>query len=233
MSTETIPELRPARAAVPASALGVLLTLSLSHLLNDSIQALIPAVYPLLKQTFGLSFAEIGLITLTFQMTGSIFQPLVGLYTDRKPKPYSLVAGMGVTFMGLVILALATSYHLVLVAAGMIGLGSAIFHPEASRMARLASGGRHGFAQSLFQVGGNAGTALGPLLAAWIVVPHGQHFILLFALLPFLGMFILGKVGNWYARKLAEMNSKRGQEMPHHHLVASKGKIIFFLAVLL
>src|SRR5690242_14507519 len=219
--------------SVQKSALGILFALSFCHLLNDSIQALLPAIYPLLKESFSLSFTQIGLITLTFQMVGSVFQPVVGSYTDRHPKPYSLVIGMGITLVGLVALALAPSYYACLVAAGMVGMGSAIFHPESSRMARLASGGRHGFAQSLFQVGGNFGSAIGPLLAAWIIVPHGQHFILLFALLPFLGMFILGKVGNWYARRLAEMNSKRGQEMPHPHLVASKGKIVFFLAVLL
>jgi FSR family fosmidomycin resistance protein-like MFS transporter len=186
-----------------ASTLGILFALSFSHLLNDSVQALIPAIYPMLQKSFGLTFTEVGLITLTFQMTGSIFQPLVGFYTDKHPKPYSLVAGMGLTFTGIVLLAFAHRYEMILVAAGMVGLGSAIFHPESSRMARLASGGRHGFAQSLFQVGGNAGSSLGPLLAAWIIVPGGQRSILVFTGAAVLGMIILSRVGNWYAMKLA------------------------------
>jgi len=195
-------------------ALGILFTLSFSHLLNDTIQALIPALYPLLKESFGLTFAQIGLITFTFQMTGSIFQPLIGSYTDRNPKPYSLVIGMGLTLIGLVLLALAPRYGMILAASAMVGLGSAIFHPESSRMARLASGGRHGFAQSLFQVGGNVGTSLGPLLAAWIIVPHGQRYILVFTVAAFAGMLILSRVGNWYAVKLKNRraNAPGGRE---------------------
>jgi len=224
----------PATATIraPASALAVLFALSFSHLLNDAIQALIPAIYPLLKKSYALTFTQIGLITLTFQMVGSVFQPIIGTYTDRHPKPYSLVAGMGITLCGLILLALAPSYSIVILAAGMVGMGSAVFHPESSRMARLASGGRHGFAQSLFQVGGNAGSAIGPLLAAWIIVPRGQHYILWFAVIPFLGMFILARVGGWYARKLAAIHANKSQA-PHHHIVASRGKIIFLLAVLL
>jgi FSR family fosmidomycin resistance protein-like MFS transporter len=151
--------------------LGILLAISLSHLLNDTIQALLPSIYPLLKQSYHLDFGQIGLITLTFQMTASILQPVVGFLTDRRPLPFSLAYGMGFTLVGLVILSRAGSFAMILIAAGVIGLGSSVFHPEASRVARLASGGRHGFAQSLFQVGGNAGTSLGPLLAAAIVVP--------------------------------------------------------------
>jgi FSR family fosmidomycin resistance protein-like MFS transporter len=215
-----------------SSALAVLFALSFSHLLNDAIQALIPAIYPLLKESYALTFTQIGLITLTFQMVGSVFQPIIGAYTDRHPKPYSLVAGMGITLCGLILLALAPSYHIVILAAGMVGMGSAIFHPESSRMARLASGGRHGFAQSLFQVGGNAGSAIGPLLAAWIIVPRGQHYILWFAVIPFLGMFILARVGGWYARKLAAIHANKNPA-PHHRIAASRGKIAFFLAVLL
>lgn len=185
--------------------MGILFALSFSHLLNDALQAIIPASYPLVKKSFGLSFAQIGMITLAFQMSGSIFQPLVGYYTDRNPKPYSLVFGMCLTLFGLVAMAFAPSYAMILVAATMIGLGSAIFHPESSRMARLASGGRHGFAQSLFQVGGNIGSAAGPLLAAWIIVPHGQRSILLFAGLALTGMAVLSRVGNWYAAHLGEL----------------------------
>jgi FSR family fosmidomycin resistance protein-like MFS transporter len=183
-----------------ATATWVLINLSVSHLLNDSIQALIPAIYPLLKDSFRLSFTQIGLITLTFQMVGSILQPLVGLYTDRRPQPKSLVIGMAVTLVGLVVLAFAPAYPVVLAAAALIGIGSAIFHPESSRMARLASGGRHGFAQSLFQVGGNLGTALGPLLAAWIIVPHGQRYVLAFSLVAIAGMALLARVGDWHHR---------------------------------
>jgi MFS transporter, FSR family, fosmidomycin resistance protein len=215
-----------------ASTFGILLGLSLSHFLNDSIQALIPAVYPLLKRSFGLSFTHIGLITLTFQMTGSVFQPLVGFYTDRNPKPYSQAAGMAITLGGLVLLALARGYGCILLAAGMIGLGSAIFHPESSRMARLASGGRHGLAQSLFQVGGNAGTAAGPLLAAWIVVPRGQSSILFFTLIALAGIFVLSRLGSWYAALLAERRCN-----PHATLLPSprlsRGTLVLSLGVLL
>jgi len=184
------------------AALAILIALSCSHLLNDSIQALIPSIYPLIKKSFGLNFTQIGLITFTFQMTSSIFQPVIGLYTDRKPKPYSLALGMAITLGGLVYLAFAPNYLSVIVASGLVGCGSAIFHPEASRIARLASGGKHGFAQSIFQVGGNAGSALGPLLAAVIVVPYGQRHILWFSLAAFLGIAILTRVGRWYRERL-------------------------------
>jgi FSR family fosmidomycin resistance protein-like MFS transporter len=206
MNAQTKTASNIASGPVQASAIGILVALSVSHLLNDCIQALIPAVYPLLKETFHLSFTQIGLITLTFQMTGSVFQPLVGFYTDRRPTPYSLVFGMGLTLCGLILLAVASSYAAIVVSAGLVGLGSAVFHPEASRMARLASGGRHGFAQSLFQVGGNAGSSVGPLLAAWIIVPHGQKSILVFTLAAIAGMIVLSRVGNWYTTHL--LNSR-------------------------
>ena len=224
----------PPRRPPPAysSAMAILFILSLSHLLNDAIQALIPAIYPLIKTSYALTFTQIGLITLTYQMVGSVLQPIVGFYTDRHPKPYSLVIGMGITLCGLVLLALAPSYHAVIIAAGMVGLGSAIFHPESSRIARLASGGRHGFAQSLFQVGGNAGTSIGPLLAAWIIVPRGQRHILWFTLVPLVGMMLLGRVGNWYRDHLTERAGKNACPT-HRHYVASRGRIIFCLVVLL
>jgi FSR family fosmidomycin resistance protein-like MFS transporter len=212
------------------SAIGILFALSFSHLLNDSIQALIPALYPLLKESFGLTFTQIGLITLTFQTCGSVFQPVVGLYTDKKPKPYSLVAGMGLTLTGLVLLALAPAYGVVLLAAGTIGLGSAVFHPESSRMARLASGGRHGFAQSVFQVGGNAGTSLGPLLAAWIIVPHGQRYILVFTALAFTGMIVLSRVGKWYAAHLSERPQSKSTGI---HAFLPRKTIVMTILVLL
>ena len=197
---------RPSLPAAEAntSAMAILFALSFCHLLNDAIQALLPAIYPLLKESFKLSFTQIGLITLTFQLVGSVFQPVVGLYTDKYPKPYSLVFGMGVTWCGVILLALAPTYLVVLLAAAFIGLGSAVFHPESSRMARLASGGRHGFAQSLFQVGGNTGTALGPLLAAGIIMPGGQRHILWFGALALAGVIILSKVGRWYQQKLLD-----------------------------
>jgi FSR family fosmidomycin resistance protein-like MFS transporter len=194
-------------------AMGILFALSFSHLLNDSLQAIIPAAYPLVKESFGLTFTQVGLITLAFQMSGSIFQPVVGFYTDRNPKPYSLVFGMCLTLIGLVTMAFAPSYHIILLAATLIGLGSAIFHPESSRMARLASGGQHGLAQSLFQVGGNIGSAAGPLLAAWIIVPHGQRSIVIFAGLALTAMVVLSRVGEWYAGHLDEL--KRSNRAQH------------------
>ena len=193
----------PARpAAREALALTILLAASCSHLLNDTIQAVIPAVYPLLKTEFGLNFTQVGLITLAFQMTASILQPFVGLYTDRRPLPYSLALGMGVTCGGLLLLAWAGSFAMVVIAAAIVGMGSAVFHPEASRVARMASGGRHGLAQSVFQVGGNAGSALGPLLAALIVIPRGQSHIAWFCLLALTGAAVLAGVGRWYAARL-------------------------------
>ncbi len=181
-----------------ATVLAILLAASFSHELNDTIQAVIPAVYPLLKTRFLLDFGQIGLITLTFQLTASILQPFVGMYTDRRPLPFSLAGGMGVTLVGLALLSRAASFPAVLFAAGLVGAGSAVFHPEASRVARMASGGKHGLAQSVFQVGGNAGSALGPLLAAVIVVPRGQAHIAWFCLLALLGIVVLAGVGRWY-----------------------------------
>jgi FSR family fosmidomycin resistance protein-like MFS transporter len=227
-------EARPSLTAgdVRASAMTILLALSFCHLLNDAIQALIPAIYPLLKESFKLNFTQIGLITLTFQLVGSVFQPVVGSYTDKYPKPYSLVFGMGVTWCGLTLLALAPTYHVVLGAAALVGLGSAVFHPESSRMARLASGGRHGFAQSLFQVGGNAGTALGPLLAAGIIVPRGQRHILWFGALALAGGIILSNVGRWYRQKLAEL-ARHGAPSPRTREITSGAKVALPLCVLL
>jgi FSR family fosmidomycin resistance protein-like MFS transporter len=231
MNSETTSVPRVA-SNVRNSAMGILFALSACHLLNDTIQALLPAIYPLLKTSFDLNFTQIGLITLTFQMVGSIFQPVIGAYTDRHPKPYSLVVGMGITLVGLIALAIAPSYGAVLVAAAMVGMGSAIFHPESSRMARLASGGRHGFAQSLFQVGGNAGTALGPLLAACIITRYGRHHVLWFTVLAFTGMIILARVGTWYKQHLDERRASKAAEEHHHHPVA-RGKVPFLLAILL
>ncbi len=176
----------------------VLGAISVSHFLNDSIQSLMLAVYPLFRSSFSLSFAQIGLITLAYQLTASIIQPLVGNYTDRHPFPYSLPLGMVSTFLGLLLLSIAPDYPAVLAAAALVGLGSSVFHPESSRVARLASGGRYGLAQSIFQVGGNAGTAMGPLLAALVVMPNGQHSLSWFSLATLVAIAILAFVGRWY-----------------------------------
>ena len=203
-------EPQPGAPSANPTVLAILFAISFSHLLNDTIQSLIPAIYPLLKTSFHLSFLQVGFITLAFQMTASILQPIVGWYTDRRPKPYSLACGMGLTLGGLVLLSHATHYAMVVGAAVLVGLGSSVFHPESSRVAHLASGGRHGFAQSLFQVGGNAGSSLGPLLAALIVVPHGQGSVLWFALIALLGIGVLSGVGRWYGNHLSEARERPG-----------------------
>jgi MFS transporter, FSR family, fosmidomycin resistance protein len=176
----------------------ILASLSFCHLLNDLMQSLLPSIYPMLKQSFGLSFRQIGLITLVSQITASLLQPAIGVYTDRRPQPYSLAVGMSFTLVGMLLLGFGPSFLAVLIAAALIGLGSAVFHPESSRIARLASGGRHGFAQAFFQVGGNVGSAIGPLLAAFLVLPFGRSSIAWFSLLALLGILFLWNVGNWY-----------------------------------
>src|SRR6476660_4961806 len=221
----------PGAPSANPTVLAILFAISFSHLLNDTIQSLIPAIYPLLKTSFHLSFVQVGFITLAFQMTASILQPFVGWYTDRRPKPYSLACGMGLTLGGLVLLSHATHYAMVVGAAALVGMGSSVFHPESSRVAHLASGGRHGFAQSLFQVGGNAGSSLGPLLAAWIIAPYGRHYILWFTLIAFAGMIILARVGAWYKQHLNERPATKAAE-EHHHPVAA-ARVPFLLAILL
>lgn len=206
------------------TSLVVLAALGVSHLLNDVMQSLLPAVYPLLKESYSLSFFQIGMITFTFQLTASLLQPLVGVYTDRHPWPYSLTAGMAFTLTGLILLAIATSFHSILFAAAMIGIGSSIFHPEASRIARLASGGRFGLAQSVFQVGGNAGSAIGPLLAAFVVVPWGQPSIAWFSIGAIAAMIVLWQVGNWYRQHLFELKNgpRRATSAPRIHLSTAR-----------
>ncbi|MGH7528724.1 MAG: MFS transporter [Gemmatimonadales bacterium] len=186
-----------------STAFAVLGAISFCHLLNDMMQALLPAMYPMLKSGYGLDFGQIGLITLAFQLTASLLQPVIGHYTDHHPKPYSLMTGMGFTLTGLLLLSVAGSFPALLLAAGLVGLGSAVFHPESSRVARMASGGRHGFAQSFFQVGGNAGTALGPLAAAFVVLPRGQSSVAWFSAAALLAIVVLWKVGRWYQRHRA------------------------------
>jgi FSR family fosmidomycin resistance protein-like MFS transporter len=190
-----------ATTAAATTVVPVLVAISFSHLLNDTIQSLLPAIYPILKESYSLSFAQIGLITLTLNVTASILQPLVGLYTDRRATPYSLVVGMTFSLAGLLLLSVAGRLGLLLLASGLVGVGSAVFHPESSRVARMASGGRHGLAQSVFQVGGNIGTALGPLLAAFLVLPRGQRSIAWASSVALLGIVVLWQVGHWYASR--------------------------------
>ena len=210
----------------------MLFAISGGHLLNDAVQSLLPAVFPLLKDELSLSFAQIGLVSLAFQLTASLLQPFVGIYTDRHPKPFSLPTGMLFTLAGITLLGFAHSFALVLASAALIGLGSAIFHPEASRVARLASGGRHGFAQSVFQVGGNAGSSLGPLLAALVVVREFQSRILWLAALPLLGFALLTRVGSWYREHLLE----RSRSVPIASAPAfrvARSRVVGALAILI
>lgn len=217
--------------AVAMTATGVLLALSLSHMLNDTIQALLPALYPILKEKYRLTFSEVGLITFAFQGASSLLQPMVGIYTDRRPKPYSLATGMGVTLLGLLLLSRAGSFPHILLAAAMVGAGSAVFHPEASRLAHLAAGRRHGFAQSLFQVGGNFGSSLGPLLAAWIIVPRGQRSVAWFSVLALAGIIVLTAVGRWYGRQIAAGRAKAKRKAVHG-LMLSRGRVALAMTVL-
>jgi FSR family fosmidomycin resistance protein-like MFS transporter len=222
--------------ASSAPVMGVLAALSFSHLVNDTLQSLVPAIYPLLKDALSLDFRHIGLITLTNQLTASILQPFVGFFTDRHPQPFSLAAGMTSTLCGLLLLAVAPSFGLVLVAVALVGLGSSIFHPEASRVAHLSSGGRHGFAQSLFQVGGNLGSSLGPLLAAAIIVSRGQRSIGWFSVLAMIGIWTLIGVGRWYRQGLASrrihprgMATASGRTYPP----LPRQRVIFSLGILM
>jgi FSR family fosmidomycin resistance protein-like MFS transporter len=216
VSTPTViaasPAARPSSA--PQTALGILSAISLCHMLNDLMQSVVPAVYPILKESYALDFGQIGLITFANQATASLLQPIVGRFTDAKPKPYSLAVGMTFTLVGLLLLSLAPTFGLVLAAVACVGIGSSIFHPESSRVARMASGGRHGFAQSFFQVGGNAGSAMGPLLAAFIVLPRGQGSIAWFALTALIGIAILARVGAWYQHHLPSHTATARQTPP-------------------
>ena len=211
----------------------ILFTISFSHLLNDLLQSVVPSIYPVLKSKFQLTFTQIGLITLTYQLTASLLQPFVGFYTDRKPRPYSLAIGMGFTLLGLLAAAVASSFIYLLLAVSLIGIGSSIFHPESSRVAHLASGGKKGFAQSLFQLGGNAGSAIGPLLAALIVVPYGQFNIIWFCLVALLGIVVLAGIAKWYRQHL-NMRAANKALIPkevHHSL--SKRRVVFSLIILM
>lgn len=209
----------------------ILIAISFSHLLNDTIQSLIPAIYPIVKESFHLTFTQVGLITLTFQMTASLLQPVVGFYTDRNPKPFSLAIGMSFTLAGLIWLAFAPSFHWLLFSVGLVGLGSSIFHPESSRVAYMASGGRHGFAQSLFQVGGNVGSSIGPLCAALIIAGRGQRNILWFSLAAIVGIAVLYKVGQWYQTHHHQIIGAKTRKVGHASL--SPKKVAFSLFILI
>jgi len=228
----------PAQAATRA-VFSILLSISFCHLLNDTVQSLLPSIYPLLRNTFHLNYWQVGRIALTAQLTASLLQPVVGLYTDRRPQPYSLAIGMGITTVGLLALSLAPSYASVLVAAALVGIGSAVFHPESSRVARMASGGQHGMAQSLFQVGGNAGSAIGPLLAFLFI--KGQASIAWFSILALLAIVLLTNIGTWFRNhrdaqaKSINVDPEHLASLgaPHPHAALSRQKIAWSLAILM
>jgi FSR family fosmidomycin resistance protein-like MFS transporter len=223
-----MPELR-----ARATSYGVLLAISLSHLLNDTLQSLIPAIYPVVKDSFNLSFTQVGLITLTFQLTASLLQPVVGAFTDRRPQPFSLAAGMGLTLVGLALVAVVSSYGALLLSVALVGLGSSIFHPESSRIAYLAAGNRRGFAQSFFQVGGNVGSSLGPLMAALVIAERARSSVLWFTILAAVGIIVLAGVGRWYRTH----HGPAGGNMPTRPREAgrtfSRGKVTLTVTILL
>ena len=228
MTADGSAEALPGVGNEAGTALRVLAAVSFCHFLNDLIQAMLPAIYPLLKANYALDFAQIGLITLVFQLTASLLQPVVGTYTDRNPLPYSLAIGMGCTLLGLLLLSHA-AYPLLLLAAALIGTGSSVFHPESSRIARLASGGRHGFAQSFFQVGGNLGTAAGPLLAAFIVLPNGQASVAWFAIAALIAVTVLVRIGAWYKTHRiarAQAHTARPPALPQRQVVLAIGVLL-------
>ena len=214
------------------TAFNILAAISVCHLLNDMLSSLLPSIYPLLKSSFQLNFAQVGLITLTYQTTASLLQPLVGFYTDRKPTPYSLPVGMGLTLIGLLFLSIAANFLTLLFAAALVGTGSSVFHPESSRVARMASGGQHGLAQSLFQVGGNAGLSLGPLMAAFIVLPRGQSSIAWFSVVALVGIVILARVSGWATKNRSSVK-KSSAAHQEQRPVLSTTRVAFSIAVLM
>lgn len=221
----------PGNIDIQPTVFPILFAISFSHLLNDTIQSIIPSIYPQLKESFSLDFVQVGLITLTFQMAASLLQPLVGMYTDKKPQPFSLAIGMTFTLTGLVMLAYVTSFSGVLISVGLIGVGSSVFHPEASKVAYMAAGPRRGLAQSIFQVGGNAGSAIGPLLAAFIILPLGRHSISWFSIVALLAIFVLWRVGIWYSASYQQISKRTKRAIIPHHL--PKSKIVLSIIILL
>jgi FSR family fosmidomycin resistance protein-like MFS transporter len=241
-SRESVAELLPETKSLARSGgetlFTILAAISACHLLNDLIQATIPSLYPLFQRIFGLSLGQIGMITFTYQLTASLFQPFVGMATDKKPMPYSLALGMSFSLCGLVLMAWAPSYGWLLVSGSLVGLGSSVFHPESSRVARLASGGQHGLAQSLFQLGGNVGTALGPLLVLWLVLSArgaraGQHRIAWFSVAALVAIAMLLAIGVWYKARVAEGTSGKKKVDDHPRMQVSRGKLTRALVVLM
>lgn len=230
MMNTTKPTTTPPTGIVQQTVYSVLYSISFAHLLNDMIQAVIPAIYPLIKESFHLDFSQIGLVTLAYQLTASILQPFVGLYTDRYPKPFSLAIGMAISLFGLFNLAYASDFYWILLSVSLIGVGSSIFHPDSSRVAYLASGGKRGMAQAIFQLGGNAGSALGPLLAALIVVPYGQHSVLWFGIAALIGIVLLYNIGSWYKRVALPKVTKVVQETS---VGLSRNRILISMFILL
>ena len=226
---QTAASAAPATSQSSPLVMRIIGAVALAHLINDLIQSVLPSIYPMLKDSYGLTFTQVGLITLTFQLTASLLQPWVGYYTDRHPKPYLLPMGMICTLVGILMMSQVGSFPLILLAAGLIGIGSSTFHPEASRVARLASGGRFGLAQSTFQVGGNAGSAFGPLLAAAIIIPFGQGNVAWFGLFAVFALLVLYRISRWYANHLNLFKLKQGQAATHG---LSKGRVISALVVL-
>ncbi|MGO4004494.1 MULTISPECIES: MFS transporter [Pseudomonas] len=228
-TSQTAASAAPATPQSSPLVMRIIGAVALAHLINDLIQSVLPSIYPMLKDSYGLTFTQVGLITLTFQLTASLLQPWVGYYTDRHPKPYLLPMGMVCTLVGILMMSQVGSFPLILLAAGLIGIGSSTFHPEASRVARLASGGRFGLAQSTFQVGGNAGSAFGPLLAAAIIIPFGQGNVAWFGLFAVFALLVLYRISRWYANHLNLFKLKQGQAATHG---LSKGRVISALVVL-
>ncbi len=220
-------------SGVPGTVFPILVAISVSHLLNDTLQALIPAIYPIVKDSFKLTFAQIGLVTFTFQVTASLLQPVVGAITDRRPQPFSLAVGMGFTLLGLALLSFAGTFGLLLLSVGMVGVGSSIFHPESSRIAHLAAGMRRGFAQSFFQVGGNAGSSLGALLAALVIAEGSRSRILWFTLLAAAGIVVLAQVGRWYKARRAQVRKNPGMPSAAMRPPVAGRRVIFSVCILL
>src|ERR1051325_11229268 len=232
--TSSLPAPRSdSRPIAERAVFSIILALTFSHFLNDTMQWRLPALYPMMKDSYGLSFAQIGLITLAMHAVSSLLQPMVGLFADHRPQPYSLAAGMGATFIGLLLLGNADIFLVLLLAAALVGTGSAVFHPEASRVARMGSGGRHGLAQSLFQVGGNAGSAIGPILAALIVIPKGQSSIAWFSSAALLAMAVLFLVGNWHWHERAAPHRARPAQGGADRPALPHGTVALSLAILL
>jgi MFS transporter, FSR family, fosmidomycin resistance protein len=229
-NTETAVLNGPRKEIVQKTVYSILFSVAIAHMLNDLLQAVIPAVYPILKDKYNLTFTQIGLITFAYQLAASILQPFVGFYTDKKPQPYSKMFGMLFTLSGIVMLSYATTFALILISVVLVGIGSSIFHPEASRVSYLASGGKRGLAQSIFQIGGNMGTAIGPLLIAWIVVPHDQHYIIWFSVIAVIAMVVLWRIGNWYFHHL-NLNAGNKKEIVLPDL--SQRRIVISVIILL